>query len=67
MAARYGHLESLAIRFTLTEAWVFSTSAQAWKTLHPAEAVENGSPLTKAEFDKMFPKVPPLPAEAFKD
>ena len=66
MNAKYGHLELAAIRWTQTEGWQFSTASETWVPLHPAEAVENGSPLTKAEFEKMFPNLPDLPKDAFK-
>lgn len=56
----YGHWEHLAVRYGgAVEAWLFSERTKQWVPLHPAEAWCKATVLTKAEFESMFPGLPP--------
>ena len=61
----YGHWEHVPIRFTDREAWLCSLGSKQWRPLDTAE-VEKSSPLTRLQFERMFPGLPPLPDEAFR-
>jgi hypothetical protein len=64
--AKFGAFESNPVRFTDTEAWVFQHD-DVWQQVNPAEVLNSAAVLTEAQFQKNFPKLPPLPKEAFKE
>ncbi|MDR6304687.1 hypothetical protein GGQ85_002399 [Nitrobacter vulgaris] len=48
------------------EAWVYA-EGRGWYEINAASHGMNSWPVTKAEFDKMFPGTPELPPEAFTE
>ena len=46
---QHGLWEGWPIRFTDTEAWLFSYRDNKWWSLHPAEAAHNGVLLTRSD------------------
>jgi hypothetical protein len=62
----YADWEHLAVRYTQTEAWLYSRRTHRWEPLHPAEAFCKAYVLTKESFERQFPDLPPLPPEAFR-
>ncbi len=59
-----GILDGQPMRFTLAMAWWLVDGA--WRKADLADALNNGSVMTEANFEKMFPDLPPLHADAFK-
>lgn len=63
----YAEWEHMAVRHAGgQEAWLYSPRKQRWVPLHPAEAFCKAYVLTRVEFERMFPGLPPLPDEAFR-
>lgn len=56
----------LAILYTSREVWVFSPQIKHWVPMHPARPMHPGAVLTKMEFERVFPDLPPLPEGAFE-
>jgi hypothetical protein len=68
MAIKYATFEAFPAMYDdddAEEAWVFFGRA-SWCELHIAEVLQFGQPLTEAEFNQRFPRLPPLPRDAFK-
>ncbi len=61
---RYGHLDTLASRFDDGEAWVLHRTG--WVEINRISQGNAVRELTKQQFDKIFPEVPPLPPTAFR-
>lgn len=59
----YADFDGLPSRSNGREAWVFGDNE--WYEINAASHGMNSQPITKAEFDKMFPDTPELPPEAF--
>ena len=62
-AIRYGSLEGMPVRFTDLEAWLFAQGE--WRQFHPADANAKAGLLNPRTFARMYPHLPPLPADAF--
>ena len=63
---RYGHLGWLPVRYIIpTEAWGYD-DIDGWARIHPAELAHNGRMLSRQQFERQWPNLPPLPDEAFK-
>jgi hypothetical protein len=61
---RFGRLDDNAVRFTGKEAWRLRNGT--WRKVPAAKVAEEAVVLSKTRFDQLFPKVPKLPAAAFK-
>lgn len=60
---KYGSFDGIASRYDAREAWVLHDD---WVPINHASHGNAVSELSKAEFDQLFPDVPPLPQAAFK-
>jgi len=49
------------------EAWLFNETKNEWQEMNTADAMYKAKLLSKETFEKMYPDLPPLPAEAFKN
>lgn len=60
---RYAYLDGNAARVTDGDGWWFAGGR--WERMPSGAEIAAAKLITKAEFDQMFPKLPPLPARAF--
>jgi len=63
MEIKFGMLDGKAVRFTDSEAWWLVDGI--WRRSSSDEVVPNVVEMRKARFDHLFPRVPPLPSNAF--
>jgi hypothetical protein len=63
MEVKFGMLDGNAVRFTDSEAWWLVDGI--WCRSSSDEVIPNVVEMRKARFDKLFPRVPPLPSNAF--
>jgi hypothetical protein len=61
---RFARLDDNPVRFTGKEAWRLRNGT--WRKIPPAKVADEAVVLSKTRFDQLFPKVPKLPAGAFK-
>ncbi len=61
----YGALDGLAVCYTSAEAWIYGS--KGWQAINAIDPWVNALTMSKAEFTKAFPKLPALPAAAFRD
>ena len=61
---KYGDFDTIASRFDAREAWVLHPDG--WVEINHASHDNAVRELSKADFEKLFPDVPPLPPQAFK-
>ena len=62
----YGNFDGQASRFDgWREAWVSSEDRTSWKEISSASHDHAVREISKAEFDRKFPDIPPLPPQAF--
>jgi hypothetical protein len=67
MNIKYAYWEELAVRLEPSgEAWLFNEIKKEWVPMNAADAMSKARLLTEAEFNEMYPDLPPLPTEAFK-
>lgn len=65
-AYRYGVFDhDTPAVFSATEAYIF-TGAGKWEPLHMADVMNGTAVVSKEEFESRFPKLPPIPAGAFR-
>jgi len=64
MEIKFGRLDGNAVRFTDFEAWWLVDSI--WRPISPDEVVPNVVEMRESRFDQVFPRVPPLPSNAFR-
>lgn len=60
---KFGMLDGKPVRFTESEAWWLVDGT--WRRSSSDEVVPNVVEMRKARFDHLFPRVPPLPSNAF--
>jgi len=60
----YGDFDGIACRYTGSEVWVLHDAG--WVEINSASGNNAARELTKAQFDQLFPNVPPLPSTAFQ-
>lgn len=60
----YGIFDGCPARWTPYEAWVLYV--RTWRKIHPAELVIGARTMTKAEFERAFPRLPAMPTAAFQ-
>jgi hypothetical protein len=59
----HGTIDGRPVRYTPTEGWWLVNGT--WMPIHPADVAKDASVLTEEGYKDMFPKLPPLPPEAF--
>jgi hypothetical protein len=62
---QYGAFESHPCVYDEGEGWVLFDREDGWKKIHIAEIQQNARPMTKAQFEKDYGKLPALPKTAF--
>ena len=62
----YGDFDGIPSRYDADEAWVFHRNKKSWVEINHASHGNAAYELTKADFDYLFPNLPPLPPEAFQ-
>ena len=62
---KYGSFDGLASRYTEREAWVLNEGRTYWTEINSASHAHAVRQISKLLFDQFFPKVPPLPPQAF--
>jgi hypothetical protein len=65
---KYAIWEGVAVRMNESEAWCCGESApyNTWSKMNASDADSNSKLVSEESFLKMFPNLPPFPAEAFK-
>jgi hypothetical protein len=63
---KYGTLDGLASRYNEREAWVLDETRTEWNEINKGSHAHGVREMTKEAFDRSFPKIPALPADAFK-
>ena len=63
----YGSFDGIPSRYAMYEAWVYYGDDDGWEEINSASHGNAVSELTKADFDDLFPDLPPLPPVAFKE
>jgi hypothetical protein len=60
----FGSWDGDPVIATLGEAWLFADGG--WKRVHSADAGMESRLLSRAAFDRKFPRLPALPSDAFQ-
>jgi hypothetical protein len=60
-------LDYQPVRYTISEAWWIPEDGMPWREIDPAATMHDGAMMTNQQFKKMFPRLPPLPKDAFAD
>lgn len=63
----YAYLDGRPARYTLSESWWIPREGERWRRADHADVMHNASVKTKRDFEKVFPKLPRLPKEAFRN
>lgn len=64
-AIKFGIVDENAVRFTSLEAWWLVDGV--WRPISPNEVLLNAAVMKEARFNQLFPRVPPLPSNAFQN
>ena len=62
---RCGAFEGNPVRYTDIESWIFDYNGKWREWQSTGEILTNAHRLTKDAFERDYPNLPPLPAEAF--
>jgi len=64
----YGEFDGIPSRFDGDmETWVYHADKKSWVRINSASHSNAAHELSKEDFDYLFPRLPPLPPEAFKE
>lgn len=63
MAPLYASMEYRPVRYTPIESWWLVDGK--WVPVHPAIVGKDASVMTAADYEKLYPNLPALPAKAF--